>query len=88
MPSTPDSLFRALSTRLVELPRWSMMTTMAASIALARVPMGRPSWGVKPMEVSMDLPNFTEQVEAPLPRWRLAMRSSSMGGPAGRRPAR
>ena len=34
------------------------------------------------MEVSMDLPNFTEQVEAPLPRWRLAMRSSSMGRPS------
>ena len=55
---------------------------MAASMAPARVPMGRPSWGVKPMEVSMDLPNFTEQVEAPLPRWRLAMRSSSMGRPS------
>ena len=36
-----------------------------------RVPMTRPSSGVKPMVVSMDLPPSTAVMLAPLPRWQV-----------------
>ena len=38
-----------------------------------RVPITRPSTGVKPIEVSMDLPFLMAQMEAPLPRWQLTI---------------
>ena len=41
---------------------------MEGSTAPERVPMGTPSRGVKPMDVSMDLPPSMAQMEEPLPR--------------------
>ena len=40
---------------------------MDTSMEPQRVPMGTPSRGVKPMEVSMDLPPSMAQTEEPLP---------------------
>ena len=34
-----------------------------------RVPMTRPSSGVKPIDVSMEFPALIAQADAPLPRW-------------------
>ncbi len=42
---------------------------MAGSMSPLRVPITRPSSGVKPIEVSMDLPCSMAVIEAPLPRW-------------------
>ena len=39
--------------------------------------MGRPARGVKPMEVSTDLPPSTAAMEEPLPRWQEMSLTSS-----------
>ena len=36
-----------------------------------RVPMGRPSRGVRPMEVSTHTPATEQEMEEPLPRWQV-----------------
>ena len=48
----------------------------------ARVPMGRPARGVKPMEVSTLLPPSTAVTEEPLPRWQEMSFRLSMGLPS------
>ncbi len=45
--------------------------TTAASTSPARVPITRPSKGVKPIVVSMDLPFLTAHTEPPLPKWQV-----------------
>ena len=47
-----------------------------------RVPMGRPSSGVKPMEVSTLLPPSTAVMDEPLPRWQVMILVCSMGLPS------
>ena len=42
-----------------------------------RVPMMRPSSGVKPMLVSTEMPFFTAVTEAPLPKCAITMHNSS-----------
>ena len=51
------------------------------SMSPTRVPMGRPTSGVKPMEVSTLLPPLMAQMLEPLPMWQLMSLSSSMGLP-------
>ena len=43
----------------------------AASTLPQRVPMGTPSSGVKPIEVSTERPPLTAEMEEPLPRWQV-----------------
>ena len=50
---------------------------MPGSIEPLRVPIIRPSSGVKPMVVSMLFPPRTAASEAPLPRWQMISRSDS-----------
>src|SRR5699024_11349439 len=56
--------------------RWKMI---AGSISPERVPMTRPSSGVRPIEVSTHLPLRIAETEPPLPRWQVMMFSSSTG---------
>ena len=44
---------------------------MAGSMSPERVPITRPSSGVKPIEVSTERPFSTAVMEAPLPRWQV-----------------
>ena len=52
-----------------------------ASRSPQRVPIGRPTSGVKPMDVSTHLPPSIAQMELPLPMWQEMSLSSSMGLP-------
>ena len=58
-----------------------MNSRMAGSIQPDRVPIGTPSRGVRPMEVSMHLPPFTAEMDEPLPRWHTMILRSSAGLP-------
>src|SRR5262245_43703667 len=49
---------------------------MPGSILPLRVPIIKPSSGVKPMEVSTQRPWCTADTEAPLPRWAMIRRTS------------
>ena len=53
----------------------------------ARVPIIRPSSGVKPIDVATERPPRTAVTEQPLPRCATTM-SSSLAGRLGRTPAR
>ena len=54
---------------------------MEGSTEPERVPMIRPSRGVKPMVVSTDLPPSTAVIEEPLPRWQVMIYRSLMSLP-------
>jgi len=43
-------------------------STIAGSMSPDRVPITRPSSGVKPIDVSIELPPTIAQADAPLPR--------------------
>ena len=45
----------------------------------ARVPIIRPSSGVRPMHVATERPPSTAVTEQPLPRWATTRRSSAAG---------
>ena len=51
----------------------------AGSMSPQRVPITRPSSGVKPIEVSTDRPCSMAHAEQPLPRWQVTMLVSSRG---------
>ena len=61
---------------------FAMYSMIAGSISPERVPMISPSRGVRPMLVSTDLPFFTAERLAPLPRWQTMIFRSSYGFPA------
>ena len=64
------------------MPYLFMMNWMTpASRSPQRVPIGRPTSGVKPMDVSTHLPPSIAQMEEPLPMWHETIFSSSMGLP-------
>ena len=74
MPERPRRPLFLLSSELTSAelyPRRSRKSMMAGSMSPLRVPIIRPSRGVKPMEVSMDLPCSMAVTEAPLPRWQV-----------------
>ena len=78
MPFMPDFLLKRVSTSSTLMPatrcRWN---TTAGSMSPVRVPIMRPSRGVRPMEVSIGLPFLTAEADAPLPRCRtICLRSS------------
>ena len=67
----PERLFRPSITE--EMERSYLLATYSitpTSMSPARVPMGRPASGVRPMEVSTHLPPSTAAREEPLPRWQ------------------
>ena len=55
---------------------------MAGSMEPERVPIMRPSSGVKPMVVSMDFPWLTAVMEPPLPKWHVMRPKSRSGRPS------
>jgi hypothetical protein len=59
--------------------RWP---TMAGSRSPERVPITRPSRGVKPIDVSTDRPFRTAVAEHPLPRCKTTALTLSTGEPA------
>ena len=78
IPSKPKCLFSKLSTSWMQKPSFEVMnSTMAASRSPARVPMTRPSRGVRPMDVSTDLPSRIAVAEQPFPRCSVIMFVSS-----------
>ena len=82
MPKTPDFLFKMASTSSMVNPSLFIKKgMMAGSIEPERVPITKPSNGVKPMEVSTTLPFFTAAMDEPLPKWQVIIFSSSMGFP-------
>ena len=65
----PDFLFNTSLTSSGVMPILShKKNTTEASMQPLRVPMIRPSNGVKPIEVSTHLPPLTAVTEAPLPK--------------------
>ena len=54
---------------------------MAGSRSPLRVPIIRPSSGVRPMEVSTDSPYFTADTDAPLPKWQTMIFRSFLSFP-------
>ena len=69
MPFSPLSWFKIRSIASGSKPsvrsRW---VTAEGSRLPERVPISKPSVGVRPMEVSMERPWSTAQIEAPFPR--------------------
>ena len=83
MPRTPDFLFSTFIISFISQPYLFIRNSITpASISPARVPMGRPASGVRPMVVSTHFPFFTAAMEEPLPRWQVMIFSSSMGLPS------
>ena len=83
MPRTPDFLFRMVIIWLMSRLYLFMINSITpASISPARVPMGRPARGVRPMEVSMHLPPLMAATEEPLPRWQVMIFRSAMSLPS------
>ena len=75
MPSKPDFLFIMSSTSSgVMCSLLAMNCTTAGSQEPQRVPISRPSRGVRPIEVSTHLPSTTALRLEPLPRWQMMMR--------------
>ena len=52
---------------------------MAGSIAPQRVPIIKPSSGVRPIDVSTAMPWSIALIEQPLPRWQVISLRSSIG---------
>ena len=79
MPKRPDFLFMRSFISAAERFSWSMMNgTMAGSMAPQRVPIIKPSSGVRPMDVSTATPWSMADAEQPLPRCSvISFRSSS-----------
>ena len=59
-----------------------MYSSAAGSMSPERVPIIRPSSGVRPMVVSTDCPSRIAAMEAPLPRWQVIKLVWSMGSPS------
>ena len=71
-PCTPDFLLSRFDTPVASKPSFSMMkVTAPPSMSPLRVPIMRPSSGVRPMLVSTHLPSTTAEIDAPLPMWQV-----------------
>ena len=79
-PNKPDSLFKISNTCSAVLPVFSIINGIkAGSILPERVPIVTPASGVKPIDVSIDLPPSIAAIDAPLPMWHEIIRKSSIG---------
>ena len=82
MPSTPLRLFRKSSSWLGVISSRRASTSITdGSMSPERVPMTRPSSGVRPIEVSTDSPPSIAVIDAPLPRCSTICFSSRRGRP-------
>ena len=73
----PDFLFIMVSISFgVAFIRFTRNGTIAGSMLPQRVPIGRPSSGVRPIDVLTHLPPFEQLTEEPLPRWQVMTRTS------------
>ncbi len=80
MPKSPLFLFmRSFTSAAVRFSFSMMKGTIAGSMAPQRVPIIRPSRGVRPMEVSTATPWSMAEMEQPLPRWQVMSFRSSKG---------
>ena len=80
--STPDFLLSMVRQSSADMLYLFMMNCATqVSISPARVPIGTPASGDRPMEVSWHLPSLTADRDEPLPRWQDTTFSS-----AGSRP--
>ena len=76
-----------ISAYIIDIPSasrpsfFSINVTAPPSISPARVPITRPSSGVRPIEVSMHLPSTTAAMEPPLPTWQVTIFVPSAGMP-------
>mmetsp|Transcript_20617 Transcript_20617/g.55622 ORF Transcript_20617/g.55622 Transcript_20617/m.55622 type:complete len:241 (+) Transcript_20617:298-1020(+) len=81
-PRRPDCLLSTLSIWSGVYLRWeAMKASTPASTSPARVPMTKPSRGVRPMVVSTHLPFLMAAMLAPLPRWQMMAFMDSLGLP-------
>ena len=72
MPSRPDFLLRTSSiSRGVRCSFSIIKVTTEGSRVPVRLPIIKPSRGVRPMLVSMTLPFSMAVMEDPLPRWQV-----------------
>ena len=62
------------------------VAAMAGSMLPQRVPMGRPSRGVSPMEVSTHLPALEQLTLEPFPRWQVMTFASGLPSSSRARP--
>ena len=70
-PNTPDFLFKIFTNWKISLSSFlARNSKIAGSISPERVPIGTPSSGVNPIDVSIDSPYLTALIEEPLPRWQ------------------
>ena len=65
----------------VMLYLFMMNCATQVSMSPARVPIGTPASGDRPMDVSWHLPSATAEREEPLPRWQTMIFSSLAGFP-------
>ena len=78
-PSSPLFLFRMLSTSDSDRPAsLTMNGIIDESMSPLLVPIMIPEFGVKPREVSIDLPFRTADTEPPLPMWQVIIFVSSL----------
>lgn len=69
-PSIPHFLLRYCTSSSGVKPSFARINSLAAgSMSPERVPITRPSSGVKPIDVSRHLPSLTAEMDEPLPRW-------------------
>src|SRR3989339_827239 len=72
IPSIPLCLLNTVFNELKPSSSLSMIKfTTPISKSPVRVPIINPSTGVKPIEVSMDLPPSMAHMEAPFPKWQV-----------------
>ena len=78
IPRTPDFLFMiSITCSRERFSLWAMNSIQVGSISPERVPITRPSNGVRPIEVSTHFPPSTAEMEEPLPMWHTTIFKSS-----------
>ena len=82
-PCNPDFLFTRSFACAAFKPSFSQIYNNAPkSRSPVRVPMITPALGVKPMEVSTDLPLLMAVMDEPLPKWQVMIFFSSIFHPS------
>ena len=84
-PSRPDSWSRTSRRRRVHPTVAQQRRSTPGSTEPERVPIARPSSGVKPIDVATDAPCQTAVTEQPLPRWATTMPALTPAEPSRRR---
>ena len=81
-PRTPHFLFTNVDNPAASKCSFSIIKERApASISPERVPINKPSTGVNPIDVSIDLPSLIAVIEPPFPTWQVIIRCDSYDTP-------